>query len=388
MMRDFVYHNPTRIIFGAGTVDRIGAEAAACGRKVLLVYGMSSSKRSGLLDQVARSLADAGVEVCEHGGVRSNPVLSHVRAGIVRAKEERVELIVALGGGSVIDSAKAIAAGVPAEHDVWQFFTGQQPIRSALPLLTILTLAAAGSEMNGGMVVTNEETAHKFGVGSGLLNPKVSILDPTLTYSVPPSYTAYGGVDAIAHALEFYFTTEDPATPVQDRLIEGLMVNIMASTEQSLAMPDGYQGRADLMWCAALALCGLPAAGLGPVGFPMHLIEHSLSALYNVPHGAGLAVVMPGWMSYQAKSRPEKFAQLGERVLGVRAATAGEQAKLGITRFREWLAASNCPTRLRDLEIPETDIPAIAANVQGLAKVWGLDEYTPEKVTEILRLCC
>ncbi len=316
-MQNFVLENPTKIIFGRETISQIGPETAAFGKKVLLVYGLSSVKKNGLFDQVIDSLQEAGLSVIEHGGVRSNPVLSHVREGIDLAKKEGIEVICALGGGSVIDSAKAISAGTLVEHDVWQFFKGKKSIKKTIPLTCVLTLAAAGSEMNGGMVITNEETNQKFGTGNKLLHPNVSILNPTATFTVPPDYTAYGAVDAIAHILEFYFTTRDPATPVQDRFMEGLVINIMESCDQVLANPKDYVARADLMWCATLALNGWTAAGLGLVGFPMHMIEHSLSAVYNVPHGAGLSVVVPAWMGYQAERNPTKFSQFADRVFQI-----------------------------------------------------------------------
>ncbi|HSH12609.1 MAG TPA: iron-containing alcohol dehydrogenase, partial [Desulfurivibrionaceae bacterium] len=217
-MQNFVLHQTTKIIFGRETIAKIGPETAAFGHKVLLVYGCGSIKRNGIYLQVVESLAAAGLTVVEHGGVKSNPVLSHVRAGVELAKREQVEAVVAVGGGSVIDSAKAIAAGALVEHDVWQFFKGKKSIGAKLPLTCVLTLAAAGSEMNGGMVLTNEEKQQKFGIGNQVLKPEVSILDPAATFTVPATYTAYGAVDAVAHLLEFYFTTSDPETPVQDRL--------------------------------------------------------------------------------------------------------------------------------------------------------------------------
>lgn len=385
-MQNFVLHNPTKIIFGHDTVKAIGPETAAFGAKVLLVYGQGSIKRNGIYDQVFSALAGAGLDIIEHGGVISNPVLSHVRAGIDVAKKNAVEAVVAVGGGSVIDSAKAIAAGALADHDVWQFFKAKKSIKKTLPLTCVLTLAAAGSEMNGGMVITNEQTSHKFGVGNRLLCPKVSILDPTLTFTVPPDYTAYGAVDAIAHILEFYFTTRDPATPVQDRFMEGLVITIMESCDRVLQSPHDYQGRADLMWAATLALNGWTAAGLGMVGFPMHMIEHSLSALYNIAHGAGLSVVMPSWMRYQARRRPGKFIQFARRVFGL-AGNNETCAMEGIKRLENWFVSVKSPTTLGQAGIAAGDIPLIAENALALAKIWRLNEYSKDVIMEILAAC-
>lgn len=385
-MQNFVLYNPTKIIFGRDTVKEIGPETAAFGRKILLVYGKSSIKKNGIYGQVVSSLAGAGLELIEHGGVASNPLLSHVRTGIDKAKQNAIEAIVAVGGGSVIDSAKAISAGALVDHDVWQFFKGKKSIKKTLPLTCVLTLAAAGSEMNGGMVVTNEESSHKFGVGNRLLSPKVSILDPTLTFTVPPDYTAFGAVDAIAHILEFYFTTRDPATPVQDRFMEGLVITIMDSCDRVLRNPLDYQGRADLMWSATLALNGWTAAGLGMVGFPMHMIEHSLSALYNIPHGAGLSIVMPSWLRYQARLRPGKFIQFAQRVFGLTGSNA-TCAMEGIRRLENWFASVKSPTTLDQAGIAAEDIPVIADNALALARIWRLNEYGKEVIMEILAAC-
>ncbi|MFP7755604.1 iron-containing alcohol dehydrogenase [Thermodesulfobacteriota bacterium B35] len=389
-MQNFVFHIPTKILFGRNTVPAIGPETAALGVRCLLVFGRGSCVRSGLLDRVRASLADAGVEVIEHGGVRSNPLLSHVRAGIDLAREHRVDVVVAVGGGSVIDEAKAISAGSPVAHDVWKFFTGRRSIKKTLPLTTVLTLAAAGSEMNSGMVITNEETREKFGTGNQLLYPRTSILDPEVTFTVPPDYTAYGAVDAIAHVLEFYMTTRDPDTPVQDRIMEGLIENAMTACDRCLADPRDYGGRASLMWTATLALNGLTAAGLGRVGFPMHMIEHSLSALYDVPHGAGLSAVIPGWLTWHSRQAPGRIAGLCRRLFPFPdMARCGEEelAARFITILRNWFGRINSPASLLELDIPADHITEIARNAMALAKIWRLDDYTPEIIEEILHLC-
>lgn len=386
-MQNFVLQLPTKIIFGKDTIASIGPETAAFGRKVLLVYGSGSIKRNGIYEQVVGSLKSSGLTVIEHPGVKSNPVLSHVREGIRLAKEHRVEAVVAVGGGSVIDSAKAICAGAVVEHDVWLFFKGKKGIKGRLPLTCVLTLAAAGSEMNGGMVLTNEENSQKFGTGNQLLKPDVSILDPTATFSVPLSYTAYGAVDAIAHILEFYFTTGDPATPVQDRLMEGLVINTMASCDRILLNPEDYDARADLMWCATLALNGLTGAGLGMVGFPMHMIEHSLSALYDVPHGAGLSVVIPAWMAWRAESEPARIAGFARRVFEITGKNDRDTALAGISRLQEWFRAINSPVSLAELGIAEAAIPELAENALALAGIWRLRAYTAANIAEILKRC-
>jgi hypothetical protein len=386
-MQNFVFYNPTKILFGRGAIASIGSETAEWGHKGLLVFGTGSIKKNKVYQQVTDSLQAAGVEIFEHAGVQSNPLLSHVRQGIAKVKKHHLEVVIAVGGGSVLDSAKAICAGSAVEHDVWKFFTGKKSIKQALPLTTVLTLAASGSEMNSGMVITNEDTNEKFGFGNRLLYPKTSILDPETTFSVPPDYTAFGAVDAIAHVLEFYMTAEDQNTPVQDRLMEGLIINAMESCTQCLANPNDYNRRADLMWTATLALNGLTGAGLGRVGFPMHMIEHSLSALYNVPHGAGLSAVIPGWLKWKINSDPRKIAQLGQKIFGISRDTKEKQAKQTIESLTSWFQTINSPTSLRSLKIPPADIQIIADNALALAKIWRLQEYSQETIEEILQLC-
>ncbi len=386
-MHNFVFHNPTKILFGRGTLAGVGAETKAWGKKALFVYGQGSLKRSGLYGQLVTNLEEAGVELIDHGGVQSNPLLSHAREGIRKAKAEQVEVIVAAGGGSVLDTAKAIGAGTMVEHDVWKFFIGKKGVKASLPVLTIPTLAASGSEMSSGMVLTHDQTQEKFGFGHRLLFPKVSILDPETTFTVSPQYTAYGAVDALSHVLEFYLTTIEEETSVQDRFMEGLIENSMAACDRCLANPRDYNARADLMWTAALALNGLTAAGLGRVGFPMHLIEHSLSGLFDVPHGAGLAVVMLGWLRAHSQSQASRIAQLGRRVFTIKGDSPQEAAMQTIRALHRWLHFIGVPTTLQDLNIFPEDIPRISEHTQGLARIWRLREYDPHRVASILALC-
>lgn len=386
-MHNFVFHNPTKVLFGRGTLAALGSETLAWGRKALLVHGQGSLKRNGLHGQIMDNLRESGIEVIEHGGVRSNPLLSHAREGVAKAKAAKVEVIVAAGGGSVIDTAKAVGAGAVVEHDLWKFFTGKRGIKGTLPVLTVPTVAASGSEMNSGMVLTNDQTREKFGFGHRLLHPKVSILDPTTTFTLPPDHTAFGAIDALNHVLEFYLTTTGANTPVQDRLMEGLIENAMTACTRCLAVPHDYDARSDLMWTAALALSGLTAAGLGRVGFPMHLIEHSLSALFDVPHGAGLAVVMLGWLRVHRKDCAPRIAQLGRRVLALTEPADRKATDQTLARLEQWLRSVGAPTTLDQLGISAADIPALSENTRGLARIWRLREYSPEKVAVILQAC-
>jgi alcohol dehydrogenase YqhD (iron-dependent ADH family) len=386
-MQNFVFHNPTRIVFGEGTVPGVGREAARFGHKALLVTGRGSIRKNGLYDRIVASLREAGLEVVDFAGVKSNPLLSHVREGVALAKREGIEVIVAAGGGSVLDEAKAIAAGALADEDVWDFFIDKAKVQAALPLVTVLTLAATGSEMNSGGVVTNEETQQKFNIGSPHLFPRVSILDPTVTITVPADYTAYSAIDAICHLVEGYFTASDPLTPLQDRLVEGLVKTIIESTDRILADPADYQGRATMMWAATLALNGLAPAGIGPCGFPNHMIEHSLSALYDIPHGAGLGIILPGWLRYAAARKPEKIARFGREVFGIGASLPEVAAREGIAALKGWFAKIGSPTTLADAGIDAAQIGRIAENATMLARKWRLDEYSREVIAEVLEHC-
>ena len=386
-MQNFVFHNPTKIIFGKKTIPSIGPETLLWGNKCLLLYGGGSIKKNDVYGQVTSSLKETGLEIIEHGGVQSNPLLSHVKQGIDKVKAHNIDVVVAVGGGSVLDSGKAICAGAVVNHDVWKFFTGKKSIKRALPMTAVLTLAASGSEMNSGMVVTHDETRGKFGFGNKLLFPKVSILDPEATYTVPADYTAYGAVDAMAHVLEYYMTTEDPATPVQDRFMEGLIINAMDSCDRCLANPHDYNARADLMWTATLALNGLTGAGLGRVGFPMHMIEHSLSALYDVPHGAGLSVIIPGWLRWHSMQDANKIIQLGSRIFNFELRGIEPAAHTTIKILENWFTRINPPIRLAEFDVPPGDIPVIAGNALRLAKIWRLNQYSQQTIEEILALC-
>lgn len=386
-MRDFVFHNPTKIIFGQDALGQVGKQAASVGGKALLVSGRESLKKLGVYQTVHHSLRQAGIEVIEHEGAQPNPILGHVQQGVALAKKNGVEIVVALGGGSVIDSAKAIAAGAVAAHDVWGFFKGKKSIKDALPIIAVPTVAGSGSETNNGMVLTNGTTNQKIGIGNRHLLPRVAILDPTLTFSVPPATTAFGAVDAFSHLLEFYLSREESFAPLQDHYSAGLMQTVLVASEAVLANPSDYQSRAELMWASALALNGISSAGLGRVGFPFHLIEHSLSALHNTPHGAGLAAILPGAMAFAARKNPARQALFAAQVFGVGETDQQFLAQEGIRLFSGWLQRIAAPTSFRNLGLSQKDIPAIAVNTQAQARLWRLNGYPPEVVEAILREC-
>jgi alcohol dehydrogenase YqhD (iron-dependent ADH family) len=388
-MQNFVFDNPTRIIFGQGRIARIGNEVRRFGSKVLFVYGQESIKKHGIYDQVISSLNDADLSVVEFPGVKSNPVLSHALKGIERARSENIDVILAVGGGSVIDTAKTIAVGVTAEpdDDIWEFFTFKKKIRNALPVLTVVTVSASASEMNPTAVMTKEDGAQKFSIVSPLIQPKTSILDPTALFSLSPAYSAYSAVDIITHMLEGYFNNSEPDSPLQDRLVEGIMKTVMESTEVILNDPENYNARANIMWSATLAFNGLTTAGVGFISLPAHMMEHSLSALYNIAHGAGLSITLPGWMKYAVHTNPAKFARLGREIFAIEETDDLTAAGEGIDRLQRWFSSIGSPTSLQEAGIPEDDIDTIAENASILATLWGLKNYTHEVISEILHLC-
>jgi alcohol dehydrogenase YqhD (iron-dependent ADH family) len=378
-MFDFVFHNPTKIVFGRKKEELIGDELKQAGiGKVLLVYGRSSIKKSGLFDRIAASLTRNNVQYVEYGGVVSNPVLSHTRGGVQLAKSEKVEAVLAVGGGSVLDEGKAIAVGALAADDVWNYFIGKE-VASALPVFSVLTLAATGSEMNGNAVVTNEETKQKYNISSLLVYPRVSILNPELTCTVPRDYSAYGAVDAIAHVIEGYFTRQ-AGTRLHDRLVEGIIRTVIDTNNVIMREPDNYEARAEFMWAATLALNGLTTAGLKEYCFPNHMIEHAMSAIYNIAHGAGLAIVMPAWMRWYCPQQPARFERFAREIFGL------ENAEAGIVALETWFAGLQAPIRLQDVNIPAADIGMIAENAAKLAVQWGMgDLYPKEVIADILQ---
>lgn len=388
-MRDFVFHNPTKIIFGDGVITQIGEQAKAYGKKVLLVYGMGSVKRNGAYDKAVKSLREAGLEIVEFPGVRSNPVFSYARQGVALAKEQQVDVVVALGGGSVIDTSKSIAAGAVTDTDIMEFFRFTSTVETALPLLTVLTIPAAGSEMNGGMVLTDEETLDKLGTCNyAPLYPRVSILDPTVTCTIPASYTAFSGADAMSHLLEGYWTHQDEWSPIQDRYVEGLCKTIMEVTEKILADPNDYQARATMMWAATLAFNDLPSTGVGAFCFPNHMHEHPLSAIYDIPHGAGLSIMMPAWMTYASGKGNRRIACFARGVMGVTAEDDAAAAQEGIAAFKQWLGKIGAYTCFADAGIPESGIAKITERTVALANLWGMaDQYNAGNISEIYHMC-
>lgn len=379
-MENFEFFNPTRIIFGKGTENKIGEILKRNKiKKILFVYGKESIKKIGLYDRVVRSLKENDIDFIEHSGVKPNPVLSHTKEGIEKAKAEKVDAILAGGGGSVIDEGKTIAVGAKSKKDVWVYFKRDDEIKSALPVYTILTLAATGSEMNGFAVITKEETQEKLSISSEHIFPKVSILNPELTFTVSPQYQAYAAVDAIAHVIEYYFSgTYCPS--LQNRLIEGLIKTIMETTERILEEPRNYNARAEFMWSATLALNGLTRLGIKGGSFPNHMIAHALGALYDLAHGACLSIVIPAWMRWYKDRNIQQFERFAKEIFNK------NNADEGIVQLKSWFKKIGAPVSLKDSNISSSEINKIVENAYNIAKVWQMDkDYTKKVLTEILK---
>ena len=378
-MDNFTFYNPTRIEFGRDKEKLLGQYVAADGiRKVMLCYGSDRIKRSGLFDTVAGSLGEKGIEVTEFGGVVSNPVISTVRKAIESVRANGIEAIVSVGGGSVLDSAKAIAAGTLYDDDVWDLFIGKGVIEKALPVYDVITMAASGSEMNPTGVVTNEETRQKLFIAAEPLFPRVSVINPALMRSVAKDYLVYSAADIIAHSIEGYFTASvQPHFP--SRIVESVINTVIETTEILLENPENDDVRGEFAWAATMALNGMTLTGTSGYSYPNHMIEHSLSALYNVPHGAGLSVVMPAWMKWYSPKNPGQFERFAKKIFGL--STPEE----GIVALENWFNRIGTPTRLSQLGIGEKDLPAIVENVLANAQAFGLaGVYTGEIVTRIL----
>jgi hypothetical protein len=385
-MQPFVFYNPTKIVFGKDTTADTGEEISSFAKKVLLIYGKESIKNNGIYDKVVNSLEKAGVEFVEKGGVKPNPVISFVREAADLFKKEKLDAVLAVGGGSVIDTAKAVAAAAKTDFDPWKFYIGEETVKEAYPVAVVLTLAATASEMNPTSVVTNEETRQKYNCVSPLLYPMVSILDPVNTFTVPKNQTANGAIDTIIHVLETYLNAKDKNIMITDSIIEAIIKTTIDSAEKIFKDPTDYNARANMMWASTLALNGLTAAGAGPKTFPMHMIEHSLSAIYDIAHGAGLAIVAPAWMKYKLNESVDKFAQLAKNIFDFKGPDKNAQAKAAVAAFENWFKKTEAPVRLGEVSIPETDIEKIALNASELAKRWGLKDYSKEVIGEILRL--
>lgn len=387
-MDNFNFYSPTEFVFGKDRENECGYYVKKHGgSKVLVHYGSGSAVRSGLIDRVCASLEKEGVEYVTLGGVKPNPRDTLVYEGIKLCRENGVDFILAVGGGSAIDSAKAIAAGVKYDGDFWDFYSGKAGIKSAVPVGTVLTIAAAGSEGSGDSVVTKEDGMVKRGAGSEHLRPKFSVLNPQLTCTLPAYQTACGAADIMAHVFERYFTNTTEVE-VTDRLCEAVLLTMIKEAPRAVAEPDNYDARANVMWAGMVAHNNIVGVGRSQ-DWNSHSIEHELSGLYDCAHGAGLAVIMPSWMEFVMEHDVMRFAQMAVRVWGCEmnyhdpASTARE----GIRRFRRFLHDIGLPINLAELGAKEEDIPLLVEK-QGVGegRTWGFVRLSSEDITKIYEI--
>ena len=388
-MHNFVYHNPVKVLFGKNTLCHLGSEAGKLGKRVLLVSGRQSARMSGVYARCLDSLSQSGLTCVEFAGVQSNPTLAKTHEGIELAKAEKVDLLCGVGGGSVLDTAKAIAAGCCADHDVWKFFIGKKSIRSALPVVCVSTMAASGSETNAGMVLTHEEKKQKLGFANRLLFPAVSIMDPETTYSVSHLQTACGVIDTVSHLLESWCSLPEKGCSLQRGLLAGIAGVMVEASKQALIQPNEYNARATLMWAASLALNGIVTAGAGKLSFPVHLLEHSLSALYGISHGAGLAALLPGWFRYCAEECPEMAIRTEKFLYALFAERLPENIQeMGLSTWIGWMRELSLPTSLSEIHVQLADLDMICQNALPAARIWRIHrEYTESVLRKILRCC-
>ncbi len=388
-MNNFVYDIPVKVYFGENQLGHLGEELRKYGRHVLLTYGGGSIKRIGLYDRVIEELRKADMEVFELSGIEPNPRIESVREGAQMCKEHNIDVLLAVGGGSTIDATKFMAAGACVEHDPWEFFgAGAKPIERALPIVTILTLSATGSEMDAGGVISNLATQDKLGRMAPAMLPKVSFLDPTLTYSVSAYQTACGAADIMSHIMEVYFNMNKDLFML-DCVMEGLLKTVVKFAPVAVAEPDNYEARANLMWASSWAINGFINGGKKKA-WSCHPMEHELSAVYDITHGLGLAILTPRWMEYCLdESNVERYVSFGVNVFGIDStlepmAIARESIKRLADFFFNTLGLQS---NFTDVGIKREDFASMARKACRYGDIKGFKTLTPEDVERIYEMC-
>lgn len=388
-MNNFIFYSPTEFVFGKDTEAQTGALTVKYGaKKVMIVYGGGSVIRSGLLSRVESSLKGAGIEYCMLGGIQPNPIDTKVYEGIDLCRSEKVDFLLAVGGGSVIDTAKAIAAGVPYPGDFWDFYIGKAKVTKALKVAVVLTIPAAGSEGSGNTVITKVDGLQKLSLRvPELLRPVFAVMNPELTYTLPPFQTACGIADMMAHIMERYFTNTKEVE-IADRLCEGTLLAIIKEASTVMKEPENYGARANLMWCGTIAHNGTCGVGCEE-DWASHFLEHEISAIYNVTHGAGLSVIFPAWMTWMTEHNMDKIVQYAVRVWGVPETDDKKVVALeGIARLRAFFKSIGLPVTFRELGIEYPDIDRLADSLHRNKGelVGNYVKLTKEDSKEIYRL--
>ena len=385
-MKDFIYNIPTKVYFGRDQLSHLGEELKSFGNKVLLTYGGGSIKKSGLYSRIVEEINKAGLELYELNGIEPNPRVTSVARGADLCKEHDIDVILAVGGGSVIDASKFMAAGRYYDGDYWDFHGKKVPIEKALPLVTVLTLAATGSEMDTGGVITNPVTHEKIGRQADVLRPKVSFLDPTLTYTVSRYQTACGSADILSHLMETYFSRE-PGMYLTDSVLVGLMKTVIRYAPVACEEPTNYEARANLMWASSWAINGFTRIDKGPNPWSCHPIEHELSAFYDITHGLGLAIVTPRWMRhFLNKDTLERFVQFGIEVWEIDYNLPKKEIALEAIRcledflFKDLALTDN----LSDLGIDDESFEIMAERVSNYSGAARFQDMSKQDVLDIL----
>jgi hypothetical protein len=387
-MDNFTFHNPTKILFGRGMENEVGTEVARYSRRILLHFGGGSIKKSGLYDRVVASLKRAGVEWVELGGVKPNPRLGLVHEGVKLCREQKLDFVLAVGGGSSIDSSKAIAMGAANDGEVWDYFVGKRELTRALPVATILTIPAAGSESSTASVVTNEDGWIKRGFNSELLYPKFSVLNPELAFTLPAFQVACGSADIMSHLMERYFTNSRNVAFI-DRLLEATMKTVIAQAPKVLAKSTDYDAWSELMWAGTIAHNNL--LNTGRVGdWGSHDIEHEISGIYDVAHGAGLAVVFPAWMKHVLDHDLDRFVQWSVRVWNVELDMFDKEAtaRAGIARLEAFFHSIGLGTTLASLKVGTDRIDEMArkATDGDTRRIGNFVKLDSAQVAKVLKL--
>ncbi len=386
-MINFEYFNPTRIVFGKDTENEIGKLIKPYANKILILhYGDDFLNLIGIKESIYSSLEQYGIEAIEMGGVKPNPRLDHVYEGIELCKKENIDFILAVGGGSVIDAAKAIATGIRYDGDVWDFFTGKAVIKDVAPVGVILTIPAAGSETSDGSIILNEKTNDKAIGASDLMRPKFAILNPCLTYGLPQYQTACGIADMFSHILERYFT-QTKNVDLSDRLCEANLKNVLCYAPKVMNNPTDYDARAEIMWSGSVGNNTLENMGR-QADWATHLIQHPLGALYDMAHGAGLTIMTPAWMKYVYKDNINRFVQFAIKVMGVDESFDDLEyiAMQGIAKVEEFFKGLGLPTRLSDIDIDDKDFDKVAELATKGGTIGAFKVLDKQDVIKILEL--
>ena len=384
-MNEFVFQNPVNLIFGKDSISNLPNELSAYGDRILVVYGGGSIKKNGLYDELMDLLNKENKEVFELGGVEPNPRLSTARQGAEMCKEHNIDFILAVGGGSVLDCTKLIATAAKYDGDPWDFVVKKATPTDAVPFGTILTMAATGSEMNAGSVITNEETEEKYGWGGPFNFPKFSILDPTYTLSLPRNQTVYGIVDMMSHIFEQYFHTATN-TPLLDELCEAALRTIMDAGEKLVDDLHNYDLRETILLSGTWGLNGFLGMGNAGGDWGSHDIEHAVSAVYDIPHAGGLAILFPNWMKHTMKLNPERFARMATNVFGVNPEGKSNEdiAEEGINKLRTYWTSIGAPETLADFDIDDSKIDLMAEKAAAHGPVGRFGKLNKDEVKSIL----